>query len=173
MSTIAVVVWRLFLPRNGRHTYRSLLDETGAPIGVSAEADEAQQCGDDNERVRSEQAEGEAGSQLEGGSDGHQAGTATMFGALTCNAQTASTVGTNGNCSLFLASPPTKVPTTFSRKKTGPSIVGLLKAPRRSYDSVAKAGQERDRNRSDAAACSCNEGVAAVGNNATAFKGEN
>jgi integrase len=28
------VVWRLFRGRNSRHTYRSLLDETGAPVGV-------------------------------------------------------------------------------------------------------------------------------------------
>ena len=54
-----------------RHTYGSLLDETGAPIRCTAEADEAQQRCNHHERVREQHRQDEKTGELEGSAHGN------------------------------------------------------------------------------------------------------
>jgi len=60
-----------------RHTYRSLLDETGAPIGVQQKTDASQQRVDHHGRVRQLDSESKAKGQLSGCPDAHETGAVT------------------------------------------------------------------------------------------------
>jgi hypothetical protein len=69
--------WHVF-----RHTYRSLWDETRAPIGVQQESDAEQQCGHNHERLRQRDTKSQAEGQIKVRSNGDSATDAAVCSRL-------------------------------------------------------------------------------------------